>query len=196
MNIKTYTKNNLDYIIVDDVYSTDEIVQIKAEIDQLYGYSNNANEVGGASYASFPGTTRQAILLDDYYAMDRNKSSILQLNRRLFNSEIATESIKLNAFYGHIKNCNLDKTLINYYAPGDFYGHHVDSAIITVITFFTRGKFTGGELGFSDYDITIESLENRMVIFPACIKHYTNPIESSDTFAQRISVVQALHYAQ
>ena len=63
--------------------------------------------------------------------------------------------------------------MISYYENNDYYKSHTDLALLTSLTWFFKQpkKFKGGNLTFTDYNVTIEVNANCTVIFPSCIKH-------------------------
>ena len=160
-------------------------LMVHAEIPQTVGVAFDEN--------GLPKKDTLGLFLDDYYNEDRNKSNILKLNRKIFSEDILNESLKLNAYFNHIKQCNSDSTLVNYYMNGTNYSSHLDGSCLTCVTFFSLGNFKGGNFCFTDYDIEIEFKENRTVIFPGCIKHEAKPIIAEDD-NYRISIAQFLNY--
>ena len=91
---------------------------------------------------------------------------------------------------------NQDNTLLSYYENGNYYHSHTDKAFLTCLTWVFKQpkKFEGGNLTFTDYDITIEVNTNCTVIFPSCIKHEVSKIsmkkEDLDDLNGRICITQ------
>lgn len=193
MEIKYIRKGALDYAIVSDIYTPKELVQIKQEIVALREKARKnstgpAKDLYGRSL-----NFADSLWVDEWYE-DRNKSSILTVNRKLFTSNIAEKLTEQNAMYAHIRNCSSDFTLLNYYDNGTQYKPHRDSSIFTAISFFSIGEFTGGQLVFVDYDEVIEPIENTMVIFAGCIKHEAKPVKTDGAFSYRASMAQFMTY--
>lgn len=70
-------------------------------------------------------------------------------------------------------NTNKTHTLISYYDDSDYYDSHIDSFFWTMLIWFYKEpkKFTGGDLYFEDFDITIPIKHNRAIMFPCYYMH-------------------------
>ena len=81
-------------------------------------------------------------------------------------------------FPGTASNTNQHYTQLVYYENNDEYKSHRDCAQFTVLNWFYRKpkKFSGGNLYFEDFDLEIECLNNRTLIFPSVINHAVNPL--------------------
>lgn len=194
MDIQLLQKDNFQYVVIDDFYTPDELKLIKEELQELLTFAVEARENDTAVDAN-GNLLKNALglFLDNHYNSNRFESNILNLNRKIFLDEVVDECKKLNAFLFHIRGANSDYTLINYYKNNEQYKPHRDKSILTAITFFSLGTFKKGQFTFPEYDIEIESKENRVVIFPGCIEHASLPIESEEN-NYRISMAQFLNY--
>jgi len=197
MILNLYKKDGFEYIVIDDLYSEEELTAIKIELNELIPHLQPVEIIK----AAHNGDTNDikytkdclSLWLDNFYTRDRDKSSILNLNRKIFSKEVTSFSTKVNAFFGHIEKCNIDFTLLNVYKSDEKYLAHVDSAMISVITLFELGKVLEGGLKFTDYDEHISFKDNRAIIFPGCVRHETKPIKlENDSY--RVSLVQFLNY--
>lgn len=194
MKVEYVKKQGLDFALVYDFYTEDELFQLKQEIITLQdkaqlNKSDPARNENGESLNS-----ANTLWVDAYYIKDRSESSILTINRKLFTSGIAEAIARQNANYLHIKNCTYDSTTLNYYDNKSQYKAHTDTSIYTAISFFKLGNFTGGELVFVDYDVVIPPTENLMVIFPGYIKHEARPIKTDEDCICRVSMAQFINY--
>ena len=197
MILNSHKKDALEYIVIDNLYTASELVAIKKELNGLIQHLQPV-EITEAAYNG--GTKNKkytkdclSLWLDTFYASDRDKSSILNLNRKIFSKKVTSFSTKVNAFFGHIEKCNTDSTLLNVYKSDEKYLAHIDSAMISVITLFELGKVLEGGLKFTDYDEHASFKDNRAIIFPGCVRHETKPIKlENDSY--RVSLVQFLNY--
>jgi len=110
-----------------------------------------------------------------------NDSKMHTVGFKLWNALVNNIQPRLGCWFFNKDDYKLS-TLLNYYDHGDHYGAHVDEGHATGISWFWKGpkKFTGGELVFTDYNITVPMKENYSVIFPACIKHEVLPLHIED----------------
>jgi hypothetical protein len=184
---------NLTYIVVDDMYEPNEVLQIKAELLQLLTQRKQADATGSAVDGnSNVKKSGMGLFLDRYY-QERSQSSILNLNRKLFCEDIVQIATQANQFFNTIRQCNEDTTLINYYENGQEYKEHMDTTAITAVTFFALGEVAGGDLLFPMVNETVPFKENRVVIFAGCTPHAATPsIVQKNSY--RVSIAQFLNY--
>lgn len=192
MNIKLMQKGVLSYVQIDDMYTDQEIQSIEKELLFLETIKQTPDMTNSASANGVSLKTGHGIFLDEVYT-NRNFSSILKLNRKLFDPKIIEGLAKQNCFYEHLVVSNHDSTLINFYGPTDTYSAHRDSSIFTAVTFFKIGDFSGGELSFVDYDVTIEPVAGRTVIFAGCTKHQAEPVVAEEG-NYRVTMAQFIGY--
>jgi hypothetical protein len=133
------------------------------------------------------------MFLDDFYGIERTKSNILQVNRKIFSDELIEKLVSFSAYFRHLKNCKVDYTLLNYYKDSEHYLPHHDESILSAITTFQIGDFKGGDFCFTDYNEIISYKENRCIIFAGCINHEAKPI-IADKNSRRISMAQFMNY--
>lgn len=192
MIFNAYKKENLDYLVIDKFYSDEEVIRIKKEINDVIPHALPAGETGAAEANELPIKTGTGVFLDRLFILNRESSQILSLNRKLFSKSVYEKAMKVSAFFGHIKYCNADTSLLNYYTDNQEYKPHIDNSIFTAITMFKEGTFTGGDICFPEYNLSIDFVENRVVIFPGCIQHQAMPIKSERGY--RITIAQFLTY--
>ena len=184
---------NLTYLVVDDLYEPSELLQIKAELQELLPYAQSPEQTYSAkNEKGNPIKTGTGISLDEHYN-DRTKSAILNLNRKLFCKEILVKGVELNQFFYTIRMCNTDTTLINYYKSNEEYKRHRDTSALTAITFFALGEISGGDLEFPEVETVVPFRENRVVIFPGCALHAAKPTVAQEN-SYRVSMAQFLNY--
>jgi len=174
LNIATKKINDLPVAIIDDFYSSDELLSIFREINFLKTKFKSPEESNGpgTSYVNgIPIKNNKGLYLDTCYS-DRSISDILSINRKIFSKEVRNILESQHNFFRYISLSNSDTTKIHYYGDGDSYKEHNDSAVITVISWiFNEPKsFSGGDLIFEN-SLSVECLNNRVVVFPSCLYH-------------------------
>jgi hypothetical protein len=196
MIINLIDKNPLQYIMVDEVYSQEELKLIREELVQLLPHAITPKQLGTTAYNNIGELKKNcvSILLDDYYSKDRDKSNILRLNRKIYDPVLIKAGKSLNAYYGSLEKINYDTTLINYYGDNERYLPHADLTVLTAITTFSIGEFTGGHFELTEYNEVIDFKDNRMVIIPGCVYHQAKPIQCQDG-SYRVSMAQFFLYA-
>lgn len=192
MNIQVNQKSNLLYVQIDNMYLDFEIEQIKKELNFLETIRDPFNTAEAAFKDGVSLKKGDGIFLDTVYR-DRNHSTILKLNRRIFDLDFVEQLSQYSCFFNHIKESTKDTTLINFYGDDGGYETHCDASIFTALTFFSLGKFNGGSLVFTDYDVSIEPVEGRTVIFPGCVLHKAE-MASALKGNYRVTMAQFINY--
>jgi hypothetical protein len=187
------TKNNCPVAIVDKFYSSEELRLAKEELTSLYEVSKLGIFENTGVAKDDDGNARQksnSLFLDDLFAKDRSLSKILSVNRKLFSCvQLQEVLLQKSLFYNYIYNSNKDNTLINFYTLNDFYKEHKDRTCFTALTFFKLQDFEGGDLLFTEHNIRIQPLENRIVIFPGFMYHKAEEVRNG----VRVSMAQFIN---
>jgi len=178
MKITKY-KDPLEYLIVEDLYSDEELQLIHREIDFLLKKMKPPEETTSAFDEKNEILKKnKALFLDNIYT-DRSVSDILTINRKALSIEIIEAMQSLHPSFFSIGQSDRDSTLINYYESQDYYKPHRDAAPYTFMTFFIPENkgYTGGEFIFTDQGITIPQKNNMLLCFSGSYKHEVTPIE-------------------
>ena len=183
MNIQ-YFHEPFPYIIVDDMYTEKELNDLWLEMDYLNDdrrLTPSSIDKGAAWQEGDNGEKIELKFnfcqyLDEFFS-EREFSTILDITEKLF---VNDREIMTNHGHWHFGCENIDRhsTQLVYYENGNEYKGHRDHAVTTALTWFYRQpkKFTGGNLHFPDYDINVEILNNRVLIFPSVIQHAVTPV--------------------
>jgi hypothetical protein len=186
-------KNNCSIAVIDNFYNNFEVEKIKEELYSLYEISKLGIFSNIYSSKTNDNKSKQksnSLFLDDLFLENRNLSKILSINRKIFTDlELKNTLLEKNLFYNLIYESNKDNTLLNFYRETDLYKSHKDSTCFTALTFFNLKPFTGGDLLFSEYNIKIECLEGRVVIFPGFLIHAAEEVQSGI----RVSMAQFIN---
>jgi len=193
MNVQILQQDNLSYVVIDDMYCSSEVEQINKELWFLETIKQPANLLNSAIENGVALKTGYGIFLDEVYA-NRNFSAILKANRKLFSDELNHQLCKHSCFYDHIGKSTTDSTLINFYGSSENYLAHRDKSVFTALTFFKLGEFSGGDLSFPEYGISIDPVVGRTVIFPGCVLHQAEPTVAAPG-NYRVTMAQFFGYA-
>ena len=152
------------------------------------------NEVGSSRYNDRTSLTKAwRLALDGLYSgvvRGREKedielpvSHILRLQQQKLQVEEIWKAIEeTGPNFRMLEIINNVSTFINYYEDNDYYDSHGDSSMMSTLTWFHRKPkaYTGGDLTFTDIDITLECKHNRIVMFPGYYFHKVSPIKMKD----------------
>jgi hypothetical protein len=113
---------------------------------------------------------------------DRQYSPILVHNRKLF-TVLENKKVATSWYYNGLM-FNSDSTLISYYEDNCYYKPHMDITVSTAVSWFFKEpkKFEGGEITFTDYDLTFEVTNDLTILFPSNIKHEVSEISIDDEY--------------
>lgn len=192
-------KQPFEFLIVDDLYTDEELRLMQREMDFLQAKMKPAKETLGAiTDTGAPIKQNSAIFLERVYA-DRTVSDILRINHKTLSPEIRAAMADLHPSYAMMHSVNTYTTLLNYYANTDSYPAHSDSSRYTAVTFFPPDplEYTGGDFEFTEFNLTVEQKPNRMVLFPGIIKHAVTPVTLNHPDAKgRFSMAQFINYIE
>ena len=192
MDITFHRVKNLPYILVNDVFTENELEEITQEVQDLKRFFLRAEKTGSVyDERGNSNKTGAGLFLDTLYSENRKASAILKANRKIFAQEFLDHAISFDIVFGYIRGSNHDSTLLNYYQEGQQYKPHTDNARISSVTFLKDGCFEGGEFSFPEQEVTIDALHNRSVIFPSCTTHSAMPVYGDGT---RVSIAQFIDY--
>ena len=169
------------HVIVEDMYTEEELFHIWRELDFLT-YSTKMlkpRETGSAFDVETKQDLKQnlGLHLDELYSR-RELSSILQINRKALGDLVWDSLIETDFSFKNLETCNSDSTLISYYEEGDYYKPHRDVSSYTALTWFYRQpkQFDGGDMYFPEYNHTIEIRNNMTVYFLSGVMHQVKPV--------------------
>ena len=189
------------FLYVDDWYTPEEEKLIWKELD-FYTHPTTMHRaedttekgVGPAKYNDRTSLTKAwRLALDGLYSgvvMGRKEedmglpvSHILRLQQQKLQSDEMWKAIEeTGPNFRMFEIINNASTFINYYEHSDYYDSHGDSSMISTLTWFHRKPkaYTGGDLTFTDIDVTLECKHNRIVMFPGYYHHKVSPIKMKD----------------
>lgn len=177
--------DHFGYIIIDNYYDEKEEKEVWKELEFLTSprilllgeHTGSATDNGNIL------KNNSGVFLDHFYR-ERSNSSIISLNKKIYNEEIDKEFIPLHP-YNEISNyIKYDLSLVSYYESNDYYKPHIDSSQFTVLTWFFKEpkRFSGGEFKFTNYTDVIELKHNRTILFPSWVKHEVSSVKMDDDF--------------
>lgn len=192
MEINFVRKENISYLVIDNFFSPEELVEVTMEAKEIRRFALSPKDTDTASDGSGGFLkTGTGIFIDDLYQANRSASGILNYFQKIFSLDFYKETVKFDVIFNFLKIASHDRTLVNYYNQGEVYSAHVDNACLTAICFLRDGEFTGGTFCFPQQNVELESRHNRVVIFPSCALHKTTPMVGDGT---RISVAKLISF--
>ena len=170
----TYHSNPFPYVIIDDLYSEEELRLIWKDFNHVYPLLLPGDKTGSAKDNGVFQKKNKGIFIN------HEDNTILRLGGKTW-SLLNTLKESLNPGEWWLKNIRTSdsKTLVSYYEDTDYYKAHSDCAEITALSWYYKEpkKYRGGDLKFTDYNIDVECKNNRCIIFPSMIVHEVSEIK-------------------
>jgi Rps23 Pro-64 3,4-dihydroxylase Tpa1-like proline 4-hydroxylase len=187
MNCQFYNEP-FDHILITNTYTIKELIEVWKEIDQsslkLKGPEHTMSAFNDTGVYK---KKNKGFFVD--YDKDKDKSSILKFREKFVNNVTCDVSGIIFKYYPSLnpnKKIWYDFTsLVSYYEDGDYYEPHRDSSLFTSVTFLKKeeSKFTGGQLNFPEYNLSIDPKNNTTIIFPSIVEHQVLPMNGSGRYS-------------
>ena len=174
-----YHNEQIPFVVVDSLYNNEEESEIMMELDYL-SHSRRLIppfEDGSAATRNNKNIKNVGCLYLDHFFGNRDTSSILSITEKLFFDDSSLINNHPH-WYFDATDINSHFTHMLYYENTNEYLPHNDTSRITALTYFYKKpkSFSGGNLLFSDFDIEVECLNNRTIIFPSVLQHASTPV--------------------
>lgn len=184
-----YIAEGIDAVVIDDFYSTEQMVDIWKELTWLTKPSimQDQSTLSSAQLEGVIQTSKRGIFLEEAFVNWKHSALISNLIYNMSEKEFQDKIFELNPLYKILYGCNFRTHLLSYYENSDYYKPHTDSAVFTILSYFTKEpkNFSGGEIILTSTNgerhATVEVKNNRVVIIASCTKHSVNPIISNMT---------------
>lgn len=174
------------HIIIENYLSDEEYALVWREIEFLESKLKLPEEYSAAKNPEGDYyTDALGISLDVAYG-DRGVSDILSIfNKKIFlNTEFIEELVDENEYWNCIKHSNTDYTKLRKYPPLSRYEPHIDQWVNALVsTTLEKAGGAGGDLFFPKHSYTIESEDNKTVIFPGWVCHGVTTLQGHDRYA-------------
>ena len=183
-------------LFITDVFTEEEERSIWSEINYL-STKFKPPEVTGTAL-DLDGKAKKhnkGLFIHSFIYNSQHNSDIVRAFEKLY-SEEAVNEFKQKSLPCRYMSCpHSIATLVNEFRPGDYYLSHTDVSTLTILGYFLTSKdnYSGGDLVFHDYGITITPVNNSVVIMPSYLEHEVTLLESSDPNFRRYSVAQFIN---
>ena len=172
------------YIEVRNLWSAEERTEMFEEMLFLEKHSLLQSPEHSASATYIDGTYKKnnrSSFIDEI-CRDRESSKILRYNRELF-GVLDSEETQKSWFFNGIHRTT-DSTLVSYYEDATWYRPHRDKTIMTAVSWFFKEpkKFKGGDITFTDYNLTFEVTNDLTILFPSNIRHEVSEVSIDNKY--------------
>lgn len=198
-----YTDNNYPFLIIDDWYSPDELKKVWKELDFYHSLGrenidraektivakDDKGESKGKSYRFY---------VDQIYSMNgKNKSHVLNYKQKFQRKEFHDiVKINLKDYREFFPATNMDSTFISYYENEDFYDSHFDASAFTMLIWLHKEPkmYEGGDFEIINSNKTIESKNNRMILFPSFYYHRVQKLSMKNKSEENFGRYTITHF--
>ena len=171
------------HLVFHNFYTDEELELIWEEL-KFYTKPNKLFDV--EEYQGVVGYTKaKALHLDAVYTgRNRVLSSILEVSRKVFDSQILEPFSNLHDCCSTAEHSNYDVTKVRYYHNGDYYKPHKDMFFdFLAFSYFYREpkRFEGGNLIFPKYDYEFNCEHNSLIMMPSWVEHGVSEVSINDS---------------
>ena len=183
------------HIIIENHLNDEEYALVWREIEFLDSKLKGPEEYSAARHGEGDYyTDALGMSLDTAYG-DRNVSDILSIfHKKIFlDAGFVEKIVAENEYWSCIQHSNTDYTKLRKYPPSSRYEAHIDPWVNALVsTTFEKTGGAGGDLVFPKHSYTIESKDNKTVIFPGWVCHEVTTLQEHDRYA----VTKFIHCAK
>lgn len=168
-----YCYDGLEYIKVTDI----DLSDVKTEADWLLYASKPPKETGSAMDDNGkPRKSNKGLMFSDVYLPQYSDCSP--------SSRMALEILEACKSLNFTPNAIMQKLycvggfgmLSSSYFDGDHYYSHRDSSALTLLLWPSEKVFGGGDLTFTDFNVTIPYEKDTAILFPSWYRHEVSKV--------------------
>ena len=169
------------HVLLRDFYTKDEMVTVLDEKKRLDQHLQPPRFSGSArdKATGRPLKFNAGLFLTDAFP----NSEIVSLARRHIFQELI-DQIDCSWWKDVWRMNNFESWMLSRYSDGQYYNAHRDASQHTLLVWFNTEpkQFTGGDLIFTDYNLTIPCVNNTGIIFPGPIRHEVPPVKGEGRY--------------
>ena len=184
-----YSEDPVPHIVIDDLFSEQELFYIKDELQTLYDFSKKSTCVDtyGNTVDSFI-DKRKEIWINSFFP-DQKDSKIISLFREKVSSENLLDIFNKNTLFSYVNHIFKLSGIVGFYEDGDFIKPHEDYNFFTMNLMLGYSVPENSELYLSNNtfknplskdSIKIKKIDfkpGRLVVFPSKNLHWVDPIK-------------------
>lgn len=195
MIIQTFG-SNIPIVVFRDILKQQHVSLMLKEIRQIKKNHNFLSPLETASAVSELNETKsnKSVFIEEMYSeAELQQSPIFGAHVSVVNPIIQRELKNKHPKLEYFFHTNWRSTLLNIYSDKDKYFSHFDVSVISSITTLwnTPKKFSGGDLFFEEYNITIQPDLGDVIIFPGHVFHEVKEVQTQDLEnGERYSITQ------
>lgn len=175
----THVCDPCEYLILDNVCTSKELDKCFSEVELLSSMLKDPNKTLSARDENGKIKKKnKGIFLNEIYSPELIQHSPIYVAT---SKVLGTAKKQQYTVYSQMNFLNLTNSLfvlLSAYKNGDHYLSHKDNSTLSLLFWFGKHDFTGGDLLLKDFNHTIPFVSNRGIIFPSYYDHEVTKIES------------------
>ena len=185
--------NGLNFIQIYNVFNAQQIERVWSTYSFLKDSFLDPEHTGSATHND--GTFKKRN--KGIFLTDVHPTPLLcdEIRKVIFSGVYSvSDQFAVDSVYNSASITNWDSQLMQYYLKnGDEYEAHCDTSLFTALMFFNQEpkNFTGGDITFPEFNVTVPFKNNCGIIFPGKAQHKVKPvtqINSSTDVGGRLSI--------
>ena len=178
--------DNNHALVIDDWYTPEEYHYALQECKFVSSYFKDPFDSDSAMKDGKLLKSNKACFINRLF-LNFNDSIIGRLSQKLYDDNVMEALMKEDWIFKYLALTNSHNCLVSYYEESDYYKSHIDSTVITMVTWlYEQPKaFEGGNLIIRDHNQNfiheIECVANRSVIFPSIMHHEVTNISMDES---------------
>ena len=185
----TYKEEPFPHVLLEDFFTKDEYNAVMDEKRRLDGVLQPPGATGSAVHNE----TGRPLKFNDGLFMNAmpNSEIVAHAERHIFHEVV--DQVPCEWWNSLWRQCNLRSWMLSRYRDGQYYNAHVDMSLFTLLVWFYQEPkpFTGGDLVFPDYDVTIPCKNNTGIIFFGPTRHEVPPVKGTGRYT--LTMFQGIH---
>ena len=180
----TFVNDPFPHVLVKDVFPTELLPHINRDLIASRAQYNTPDKSCSARFADGSPMKRNKALF-----LPHNKSTLTKGVHDRFWGKYAMDFFnEIPEKYDWWKHIffrqNSFSFLVSEYSHGDCYPAHYDNSNLTILLWFypEPKPFTGGDLTFTDYDVTVPCVANTGVIFFGAERHEVSEVQGNGRY--------------
>lgn len=176
----THVCDPCEYLILDNVCTSEELDKCFSEVELLSPILKNPNKTLSASDENGKLKKKnKGVFLNEIYSPELIQHSPIHIATSKILGTAKNQQYTVYSQMNFLNLINNLSVLLSAYKNGDYYLSHKDNSTLSLLFWFGKHNFIGGDLLLKDFNHTIPFVSNRGIIFPSYYDHEVTKIESS-----------------
>jgi Rps23 Pro-64 3,4-dihydroxylase Tpa1-like proline 4-hydroxylase len=177
--ILTHVCDPCEYIVLDNVCSEQELTKCFLEADLISPSFEDQKNTGSAKdEKENVKKQNKGVFFRKIYTPDFAFVSPISIQIHKAIETLKTREYTALSQMNFLKSVFGYDVLLSAYKNGDHYKSHNHASVLSLLFWFGKENFTGGDLVFSHFNHTVPFKSNRAILFPSYYNHQITEVKS------------------